>query len=109
MRAALNLTCASSTHSDTKAFSSTRLIPRLCFVKKKLFQGPPTPVRVGCSTTSGHAYDVFVSGIAMMIASNNWKPDLQALKRVEDREWLENSCFFVGVGTSPLWIPRKSD
>ena len=77
--------------------------------QKKLFQGPPTLVRLGCSTTNCHAYDVFVSGVAMMIASNNWKADLQALKKVEDRAWLENNCVFVDVGTSPLWISRESD
>ena len=30
--------------------------------QKKLFQSPPTPVRLGCSTTNCHAYDVFISG-----------------------------------------------
>ena len=71
-----------------------------------LFQAPPMPVRLGCSTTNCHAYDVFISGTGLMIASNTWNADLAALQRDEDRQWLVGNCIVVNVGSSPLWLPR---
>jgi hypothetical protein len=69
-----------------------------------LFQAPPIYVRLGCSTTNCHAYDVFLSGTGLMIASNTWNADLAALKRVEDRQWLVENSIVVDVGSSPLWV-----
>ena len=62
---------------------------------------------MGCSTTNCHAYDVFVSGVAMMIASNTWVSELKALKRVEDRKWLEDNSIVVNVGSQPLWLEMQ--
>ena len=72
--------------------------------QEKLFQAPPTPVRLGCSTTNCHAYDVFISGVGLMSASNTCLADLAALKRVEDRQWLVQNSIVVDVGSSPLWV-----
>ncbi len=72
--------------------------------QKLLFQAPPMPVRLGCSTTNCHAYDVFISGAGLMIASNTWKTDLAALKRDEDRQWLVDNSIVVDVGSTPLWL-----
>ena len=63
--------------------------------QKKLFQAPPTPVLLGCSTTNCHSYDVFVSGIALMIASNTWLSELEALERDEDKQWLKANSIVV--------------
>ena len=72
--------------------------------QNKLFQAPPTPVRLGCSTTNCHAYDVFISGVGLMIASNTWNADLASLKRNEDRQWLIDNSIVVNVGSKPLWL-----
>ena len=64
-------------------------------------------VRLGCSTTNCHAYDVFVSGVAMMIASNTWRSELEALKRDEDRQLLKDNSIVVEVGSQPLWLERQ--
>ena len=74
--------------------------------QKKLFQAPPTTVRLGCSTTNCHAYDVFVSGVAMIIASNTWVTELKQLARKEDAEWLRKNSIVVEVGSKPLWVDR---
>ena len=70
--------------------------------QKKQFQAPPSPVRLGCSTTSWHAYDVFISGVGLMIASNSWNADLATLNRDEDRQWLIDNSIVVNVGSTPL-------
>ena len=59
---------------------------------------------MGCSTTNCHAYDVYVAGIAMMIASNTWVSEVKALEREEDRNWLSANSMVVEVGNNPLWI-----
>ena len=80
---------------------------RMVLQQKKLFQAPPSPVRLGCSTTTNsHAYDVFISGVALMIASSTWLADLAALKRKEDAQWLINNSIVVHVGSQPLWLAR---
>ena len=64
--------------------------------------------RMGASTTNCHAYDVYVSGVAMMIASNTWVSEVAALKRHEDRDWLRDNSMVVEVGKEPLWRRRCS-
>ena len=72
-----------------------------------MFQAPAVDVRLGCSASNCHAYDVFVSGVAMMIASNTWKSELAALRRPEDRKLLEDNSIVVEVGSQPLWLERQ--
>ena len=69
----------------TRGFCSTRPPRRWCCVRKKLPQAPSTKCRLGCSKTNCHAYDVFVSGVAMMIAPNTWQSEPAALESVEGR------------------------
>ena len=42
------------------------------------------------STTNCHAYNVFVSGAGLMIASNTWLSGLDELKG-EDKDWLKKA------------------
>ena len=107
----LEVNCASCPEPDLREFKpllhkgimydegSAEVVLR----QRKLFQAPPTPVRLGCSTTNCHAYDVFVSGVAMVIASNTWVSDVKRLKKVEDRRWLRDNAMVVEVGKTPLW------
>ena len=108
----LEVNCASCPEPDLREFRPLlhkgilfdEASCKMVLQQKKLFQAPPTPVRLGCSTTNCHAYDVFVSGVGLMIASNTWLADLAAIKREEDRQWLEANSIVVDVGTVPLWL-----
>ena len=114
-QAVLDINCASCPEPDLRDFrplthkgilfdeASAEMVLR----QKKLFQGPPTKVRLGCSTTNCHAYDVFVSGVAMIIASNTWVSELEQLERKEDAEWLKKNSIVVEVGSQPLWVDRR--
>ena len=105
------MNCANCPEPDLKEFkpwkhhgiffdeASAELVLR----QKKLFRGPPTPVSLGCSTTNCHSYEVWVSGVAMTIASNTWNSKLNSLEREEDRDWLSKNAIVVEVGTVPLW------
>ena len=110
----LEINCASCPEPDLREFrpmlhkgilideASAEMVLR----QKKLFQAPPVDCRMGASNTNCHAYDVYVSGVAMMIASNTWESEVAALKRHEDRDWLRDNSMVVDVGKEPLW--RKS-
>ncbi len=114
-QAVLEIICASCPEPDLRDFrpSTHKAIlfddasAEMVLRQKKLFQAPPTAVRLGCSTTNCHAYDVFVSGVAMIIASNTWKSDLAQLGRKEDAEWLKKNSIVVEVGSQPLWVERR--
>ena len=81
----------------------------MVLAQKKLFQAPAVYVRLGCSTTNCHAYDVFVSGVALMISSNTWVTEHAALKREADRNWIANNSILVDVGSEPLWVEAKDE
>ena len=61
------------------------------------------------STTVCHAYGFFVSGLAMTIASHNWKFDLHDLTRAEDREWLSDNSFYASAGSEPRCTAHMPD
>ena len=46
---------------------------------------------------------MFVSGVAMIIASNTWVSDVEALKKPEDRRWLADNSFVVSIGYEKLF------
>jgi hypothetical protein len=108
----LEVNCASCPEPDLREFRPLKhkgilfdeASCQMVLQQKLLFQAPPMPVRLGCSTTNCHAYDVFISGAGLMIASNTWKADLAALKRDEDRQWLVDNSIVVDVGSTPLWL-----
>ena len=107
----LEVNCASCPEPDLrdldpllhKAILYDEASPEMVLRQKKLFQAPPASVRLGCSTTNCHAYDVFVSGVAMIIASNTWVSDVEALKKPEDRRWLADNSFVVSIGYEKLF------
>ena len=79
---------------------------KMVLSQKKPFQCPNTDVQLGCSTTNCHSYSVYVSGIAMIIATNCWQSQLGDLQREEDREWL-NANSWVEKVTTPLYVPLE--
>ena len=110
----LDVTCASCPEPDLREFKPLfhkgilfdEASCQMVLQQMTLFQAPPSPVRLGCSTTNCHAYDVFISGVGLMIASNTWKADLAALQQDEDRQWLVDNTFVDDVGSTSLWLPR---
>ena len=77
----LEVNCASCPEPDLREFRPLQhkgilfdeAPAEMVLRQKKLFQSPATKCRLGCSVTNCHAYDVYVSGVAMMIASNMGK------------------------------------
>ena len=55
--------------------------PEMVINQKLLMQGPPCLVKLGQSSTNCHAYDVFVSGIMMIICSNTWAEEVDNLRK----------------------------
>ncbi len=107
----LEVNCASCPEPDLREFKPLlhkgilfdEANAEMVLRQRKLFQAPPTSVRLGCSTTNCFAYDVFVSGVAMIIASNTWVSDVKRLKKLEDSRWLHDNAIVVEVGNRPLW------
>ena len=112
----LEVNCASCPEPDLREFRPLQhkgilfdeAPAEMVLRQKKLFQSPASKCRLGCSVTNCHAYDVYVSGVAMMIASNTWDSELKELKRDEDRAWLKANSIVVKVGTQPLFIEEAA-
>ena len=85
-----------------KAILFDEASPSMVLSQRRLFQAPPCFVDLGCSATNCHKYQVFVSGIMMMVASNTWTQQVVALKHAGDRQWLGANSFVVNV-MEPLW------
>ena len=78
--------------------------PEMVINQKLLMQGPPCLVKLGCSTTNCHAYDVFVSGIMLVICSNTWAEDVEALEKKGDREWIYDNQVYYNTGRQKLFF-----
>ena len=112
----LEVNCASCPEPDLREFRPLQhkgilfdeAPAEMVLRQKKLFQSPASKCRLGCSVTNCHAYDVYVSGVAMMIASNTWETELKELKRDEDRAWLKANSIVVKVGKQPLFIEESA-
>ena len=60
--------------------------PEMVIAQKKLVQGPPCFVEMGCSTTNCHSYKVLVSGIRLVICSNGWSESVANMKSQADKD-----------------------
>ena len=69
-------------------------------------QGPPCPVKLGQSSTNCHAYDVFVSGVMMIICSNTWAADVDNMRKEGDRDWIFENQVYYNTGRQPLFPGR---
>ena len=67
------------------------------FWHKKLFQCPAVEISLGGSTTNCHAYDVWVHGCALMIASNKWDEQVAQLPVEKDEELLRDNAIVLRV------------
>ena len=105
--------CASTPEPDLRQFDSLEhegilfdeAQPQMVCDQRKLFQGPPCWVDLGCSTTNCHKYQVFVSGIKMMICTNCWDEACEKLRHASDREWLRANGLVLKVG-EPMWLDK---
>ena len=104
--------CANCTEPDLRKFNwlKHKIIlldeasPKMVILQKLLMQGPPCLVKLGQSTTNCHAYDVFVSGIMLIICSNTWAEDVEALPKRGDRDWIYENQVYYNTGDEPLWL-----
>ena len=77
----------------------------MVLAQRRLFQAPPCWVDLGCSTTNCHKYQVFLSGMMLMVASNTWTQQVAQLEHAGDRQWLGANSYVVHV-REPLWEQR---
>ena len=77
--------------------------PQMVINQKLLMQCPPCLVKLGQSSTNCHAYDVFVSGIMMIICSNTWEDDVNAMYKKGDRDWIRENQIYYNTGEEPLF------
>ena len=86
-----------------KAILFDEATPQMVLNQRLLFQGPPCFVKLGTSTTNCHAYDVFTSGIRLIICSNTWAEDVKELRKSGDRNWIKQNQIYYNTGDQPLW------
>ena len=78
--------------------------PEMVIKQKLLMQCPPCLVKLGQSSTNCHAYDVFVSGIMMIICSNTWEEDVESMKKKGDRDWILENQVYYNTHSEPLFL-----
>ena len=106
----LEINCANCPEPDLRSYTDQAAIlfdeatPEMVIAQKKLFQSPAVDVELGMSTTNCHSYSVFVSGVAMIVASNTWKEKVAAMPSARDRAWLEDNSFLVEMGRTKCWV-----
>ena len=79
--------------------------PSMVLSQRRLFQAPPCWIDLGCSTTNCHKYQVWVSGMMLMVTSNSWTQQVRELKHAGDRQWLDANSLVVNVH-EPLWVQQ---
>ena len=77
--------------------------PKMVLSQKKLFQAPPCFIELGCSTTNCHAYRALLSGIRLVICSNGWSEEVEALTSQADKDWLHDNSFLLNVKGDPMY------
>ena len=78
--------------------------PKMVINQKLLMQCPPCMVKLGQSSTNCHAYDVFVSGIMLIICSNTWDEDVKDLRKAGDRDWIVENQVYYNTGEEKLYL-----
>ena len=107
----LEVNCAAGTEPDLrnldpalhKGILFDEAMPEMVLSQRRLFQSPPCTVDLGCSATNCHKYEVFVSGVMMIVCSNTWSGHVAELEHEGDREWLSSNSVLVHVN-EPLWL-----
>ena len=70
--------------------------PQMMAGQRKLFQCPAAWISLGNSATNCHSYEVCLYGIPLIICSNKWTQELEALS-AEDREWVEKNTVHIKI------------
>ena len=97
--------CASCPEPDLRDFDPEKhkailfdeAPPALVLTQRRLFQSPPCMLDMGCSLTNCHKYQVWVSGVMMIVTSNSWTSQVRKLKHPGDKEWLQSNSVHVYV------------
>ena len=80
--------------------------PQMVSDHRDLFQAPRHEVTLGHSDTNCYAYKVKVWQVRMVVCTNNWEEQLNAMQVDKDREWLIKNSVVYNV-TEELF--RKED
>ena len=74
----------------------------LILSQRKLFQCPAVMLDLGVSPTASYVYKVWVNDAVMVIGSNKWSNELQALelKSPDDADWICCNQVLLRVHTS---------
>ena len=71
---------------------------------KRMLQAGVEMCNLGCSPTQQHTYGVYLSGVQIVVATNNWAQDLVNLSAT-DSNWLKANSVYHAV-LDPLWIDQ---
>ena len=69
---------------------------------KKLFQANINPTSYGSSPTNAFLHTVWLHGVKLVVGSNVWRDELEALPAAQ-REWIQANSVYIYVD-EPLWI-----
>ena len=103
------LNCSSGAEPDLKGFRFRRhglslfdeVEAEQVAAQRKRFQAQSTPVRLGCSATNCHSYEVYVWRKKLVLASNNWHSTLRVVSAA-DRDWAQANSIVVDV-VEAMW------
>ena len=105
----LELNCASARFANFRDYDPDvhevcildEASPELILTERKLFQAGPQLVDLGNSTTGCYTYSVWVWRLKMVVCSNRWSRQLEALAP-DDKAWIEANSVHIPV-TTQLW------
>ena len=105
----LEVNCAAGEEPDLREFRFSKhglvifdeINPKTVIRQRKLFQGGPVEVQLGCSTTNCFAYTICLYQVRLVLCSNVWTEQLSELLP-DDAAWLSQNIYHVAV-QEPLW------
>ena len=80
----------------------------LVLENRKLFQAPACWIDLGHSPTGMNVYRVFLNDSCLVIASNRWREQLQAIKNLSDRLWIEANQVLVMI-TEKMFVESAEE
>ena len=105
----LEVDCSGTEYPDLRDFKPLQhtvvlfdeATPTLVLRNKKLFQASASKCKMASSPTNLNAYDVWFHQVRIIVASNKWEQQLNAMCH-EDATWINANSVYVRV-TGPLW------
>ena len=104
----LEINCASGEETDLRGYDESlhegilfdEGKAEMVLRQKKLFQAGNAYIQLASSSTNCHSYRRYVYRTALMISSNTWKEELEAIEKRSpcDAAWLKDNSIVVDIG-----------